>query len=722
MEKGRIKYLIKKSVNTIKSEGIKSFFSKAKNFVVIRKKGNKKFASYKDVLFINGCFIPHPQRYRVDHQIEQLEAYGVSCHKINFDVLDLKDLKYYRSFVFYRCPITPTIEEFIKKAHYFNKKCFFDIDDLVINTKYTNSIPYIQQMSKDEKALYDDGVNRMEKTLKLCDHLITSTTRLGKELEAYGKSVYVNRNVASERMAELSLEALKKVKKNSEKIVIGYLSGSITHNSDFELIKESVIKIMKKHSNVYLELMGEIDMPSGFEGLSNQIIFKPFCDWQELPKVIAGLDINLAPLEDSIFNEAKSENKWTEAALCKVVTIASNIGAFKEKIVNNKTGILCDNPDDWYDALEMLISQPELRKEIATNAYNEVIKKSITTYSGLGISKYILSKLVRNFAFVLPTTNISGGVNVVVKHCNILRENGYDPMIINMDKPSDNIINADGEVNVVSNITSNIIARFDTMIATLWATLIFVKEYHSVKNRKYLVQGFETDFGKIGQGMRITANATYNSMDYIKYITVSKWCQKWLKENYEKNALYAPNGIDIKRFEIKERSFKGKIKILIEGNPDDFFKNVDESFKIVEKLDKNKFEIHFLSYQGKRKDWYWVDKFYHKIPHDEVGKVYNEADILLKSSFLESFSYPPLEMMATGGVCVVVKNDGNVEYLKDKQNCLFYEKGNIDDAIEKINIICNDNKLRNTIIKNGLVTASKRNWEKIKETILKMYE
>ena len=92
---------------------------------------------------------------------------------------------------------------------------------------------------------------------------------------------------------------------------------------------------------------------------------------------------------------------------------------------------------------------------------------------------------------------------------------------------------------------------------------------------------------------------------------------------------------------------------MVEGNSADYYKNVDESFKIVDKLDKNKYEINFLSYQGKPKDWYYVDNFMHKVPFDEVGKVYSNCDILIKSSILESFSYPPLEMMATGGIVIV---------------------------------------------------------------------
>ena len=48
-----------------------------------------------------------------------------------------------------------------------------------------------------------------------------------------------------------------------------------------------------------------------------------------LPALISEVDINLAPLVDSIFNRAKSEIKWIEAALVKVPTVASKIGAFQ---------------------------------------------------------------------------------------------------------------------------------------------------------------------------------------------------------------------------------------------------------------------------------------------------------------------------------------------------------------------------------------------------------
>lgn len=712
--------LVGKAITTLKQEGFYSLYAKTSNYIKIRI-SNKNKTFFGDILIVNGCMLPHPQRYRVDHQVEQLRASGLHTDRINFNDLTLDKLKYYRGFIFYRCPITPMIEDFIAQAKKENKTVFYDIDDLVIDTKYTNKIDFLKTMSKQEKALYDDGVNRMKKTLLLCDYAITTTERLATELGNYVKEVYINRNVASERMVQLSQEALKN-KVEHDDIVIGYLSGSITHNPDMELIKDSLIKFMKKYEFLKLKLVGEIGIPSEFEEFKNRIIIEPFVSWEKLPNIIASLDINLAPLENTIFNEAKSENKWMEAAFVKTVTLASNVGAFKQVINDGKDGVLFTNKKEFEKKLEKLITDKEYRSKIADNAYNRVIKEKVTTYTGHGLAKFIKSKLNRNIAFVLPSTNVSGGVNVIIKHINILKNNGYDVSIINMDDNDDDLITNDYCIRVIKGNKTEFYGHFDTMVASLWTTLKFIKEYPNVKNRMYLVQGFETDFGSFGNYMRIEANSTYEDETNVKYITISKWCEGWLNDTYEKDVKYAPNGIDLNKFTYKKRNFDGKIKILVEGNSKDYYKNVDESFRIVDKLDKEKYEIQFLSYQGEPKKWYYVDKFMHKVPYEEVAKVYQNADILLKSSLLESFSYPPLEMMATGGLVVVTPNNGNVEFIKDNENCLFYETGNIDDAVEKIEKLRLDKKLRNQLIKGGLETAKSRDWSSIEKEIIDLYD
>ena len=92
---------------------------------------------------------------------------------------------------------------------------------------------------------------------------------------------------------------------------------------------------------------------------------------------------------------------------------------------------------------------------------------------------------------------------------------------------------------------------------------------------------------------------------------------------------------------------------------------MDEAFEITNELDRNQYEVWYMSYNAEPKSWYKVERFLHKIPYEKVPEIYTQCDVLLKTSLLESFSYPPLEMMATGGYVIAVPNGGNVEYLID---------------------------------------------------------
>lgn len=78
----------------------------------------------------------------------------------------------------------------------------------MVDTKYTDTIKYLDSMSKEERALYDDGVMRMGRTLKLCDAAITTTERLAEELGHYVPK-YLLTEILPEEMCALSKEALK---------------------------------------------------------------------------------------------------------------------------------------------------------------------------------------------------------------------------------------------------------------------------------------------------------------------------------------------------------------------------------------------------------------------------------------------------------------------------------------------------------------------------------
>ena len=678
---------------------------------------------YMDVLFINGCYLAHPARYRVTHQREQLKAGNLSTAEVFYKDLSLDLVKNFRVFIFFRCPYTETVGEFVKKAKAYNKTVLFDIDDLMIDTKYTDNIAFVQTMSEQDRKVYDDGVTATGELLKMCDGAVTTTVALAEELKKYVPEVYINRNVVSEEMIQLSRAAWQQEKENTKR-KIGYFSGSITHNPDFDIVLPVLTRLMKKYENLELLLVGELDVPSELKNYKERVKVLPMRQWRKLPSLIASIDINIAPLEDTLFNRAKSENKWTEAALVKVPTVASSVGAFREMIKDGENGFLCGNTEEeWFDKLDMLVATPELCVQIGENAYQYVYRNCSTVYTGAHYADYIYRKMTPNVVFMLPVVQISGGALVSLKHADILRRNGFDVTFFNDGYENETELECDGSrFPVISKRTIQIRANIDKCVATLWSTCQFFDEYGRIKERYYLVQNYETDFYLSGEALRVRANATYRLRIPVKYITISRWCEAWLEKDYGIQAAYAPNGLETERFYPVERDFSGKIRILVEGNSDDYYKNVDESFRITNQLDPEKYEVWYMSYQGSPKEWYRVDKFLHKVPYGQVPDIYRQCHILVKSSILESFSYPPLEMMATGGCVVVAPNEGNVEYLKDEMNCLFYESGNLRNAVEKIATILEDEKLRDTIISGGIKTGLARRWENVKDNVLMLYE
>ncbi len=730
-----IKYIYK----TDGTKGLSKYFKEG-----IKKRINSKIKiEYKNtgdvlIISINDELL---ERYRADHMAESLRSFGTNVDKIYYYNLTMEHVKSYNVFIFYRVPWIDSYKRLITEIKKRNKVTIFAVDDLVIDTKYTKNIPAVKKMIPEDRAIYDNGVKRHKKLMENCDYAITTTNVLANELRNYKnlKEVYIDRNSVSEEMLFYANNAIKNVKKTKDKIIIGYFSGTNTHNEDFKLIAQALKRILNERTDVYIKLTGKIEIPSELKGYEDRIISTPYVNWKRLPFELRKCDIVLAPLVNNLFNQAKSEIKWSEAALVGVPIIASDVGSFHDAIKNNETGILVNNETYlWYSEIMSLINNPTKREIISNNAREYVVSHYITTGErATNLKEFIQRITPKVIAFAgVNISAISGGNMVIKKHMDFLRSEGnivygietmnyfvndkwvdqnrkddmsYDIFRINSDRPNEKI---------------RLLIHFDRYVATFWSSVDTVDEYKYMNpgsKKLYLVQNMEADFYALNDKTRLAVLATYRNCR-LEPITISKWCKKWLKEDFGRSAISAQNGIDIKNFNFQKRDWENrKLRILIEGDSSSEYKKVDESFMITNKLDRRKFEVYYLSYNGQPKDWYKVDKVFIKIPYSEVSKVYSSCDILIKSSVLESFSYPPLEIMATGGLVVAVPNGGNEEYLKDQYNCLLYKSGSIESALNAIDRILKDPSIREKLTKNGLITAQSYDWENKKQKIISLY-
>lgn len=321
--------------------------------------------------------------------------------------------------------------------------------------------------------------------------------------------------------------------------------------------------------------------------------------------------------------------------------------------------------------------------------------------------------------YIIPTTDITGGVAVVCEHLNRLKTLGYKVLIASTDNKTDLSWFPRQTVEVIPfKENKKNIEDYDIVVATGWITA-YELALLNVKRKIYFVQSDETRFYPEKSFLRNRVEYTYNFP--FEYMTEAKWIRKWLKEKYNHEAELVPNGINTDIFYPDtplEPKPKNKKRILLEGAINLPFKGMKEAFEVVQDLDC---EVWCVSYDGKPKPKWHCDRFFEKVPMDAMRRIYSSCDILLKLSRVEGFFGPPLEMMACGGVPIVAKVTGYDEYIKDGYNALVTEVGDIKKTREILEELINNHQLYEKLKLNGNETVKRNNWNFLMNILIRIF-
>lgn len=165
------------------------------------------------------------------------------------------------------------------------------------------------------------------------------------------------------------------VRKSTEEIRIGF-AGSSSREADLEIIKPLIFSILKAHPSVVFEFAGA--MPSGMSESERIRFFPHTADYASFVRFQAerGWAIGLAPLVDSEANRCKTNNKYREYGACKIAGVYSAIEPYTKSVREGVTGVLVQNTiSAWMAAVNKLIIEKSLRKEISEHAYSDVLEK-----------------------------------------------------------------------------------------------------------------------------------------------------------------------------------------------------------------------------------------------------------------------------------------------------------------------------------------------------------
>ena len=234
---------------------------------------------------------------------------------------------------------------------------------------------YLKNAGKTEKAQYAKGLGREILEDEYVKVATTTTAYLGKILEQKGKKVFVVTNKISNAELELASKLSETAKKSKDSFVyLAYFSGTPSHNKDFATITDALITIMQKYENTKLILAGPLEQENGLNEFKDRIIVLPLVPRGEHYRNIQKADINLVPLENTPFCEAKSELKFFEAGVLGIPTVAVRNETFSGAIEDGVTGFLAGNVLEWTEKLGRLIEDENLRKMMGERAKEKTLK------------------------------------------------------------------------------------------------------------------------------------------------------------------------------------------------------------------------------------------------------------------------------------------------------------------------------------------------------------
>lgn len=330
----------------------------------------------KNVIYIKDVFDNSTFRYRTYNVLQSMEdskkycvsAFLVEEIKCLYDIMDKLDI-----IILQRAKWSFELDSFIEVLKQNRKIIIYDMDDMIYNTKYVPE--YLNSISEYRDFAVDSFfalAKRYELIINKCDGVIATTDDLVMKIkEDLCKPVWKLNNYLNKEQIEASniVIDLKKEHYDDSKFVIGYFSGSNSHVRDLEVAESAIIKLIEKYDNVYLNIVGFMDLPKELEYFRKEkrVNFSKFVSYEELQYEIGKVDLNIIPLQKHEFNSCKSELKYFEAGIVNTLSLATDNEVYGNLIIDGVDGFLA-NELNWFEKLEYIY--------LNYDKLNDVVKKA----------------------------------------------------------------------------------------------------------------------------------------------------------------------------------------------------------------------------------------------------------------------------------------------------------------------------------------------------------
>jgi glycosyltransferase involved in cell wall biosynthesis len=586
--------------------------------------------------------------------------------------------------VVFRCPAWSwTIAELSDYIRGLGKSLAFDVDDLVFSPETLDSIDAYRRLSDAGKHAYLRGVIGYRDQILLSDFVLVPTISLASEVEKLNVPARVLPNTLDRHQMEIwRTQAVRTNSYSKDSVVVAYFSGSKTHQNDFVQCAKALQWLLKCNPNVHLLLVGHLDLGPEWSEFDSRIKRISMLPYLAQSRMFRDVDINIAPLELTPFNDAKSELKLFEAGLAKVPTIASPTSPYATFIRDSRGGLLASNEAEWRAALWKLTTKPGLRSKLGSRARTFALER----FSSEAIAREIVRQVLGSgavpysdhhaaqvpmpvrFDWIVPGYSPgSGGHRNIFRLVSGLEQRGHTVRLwfTNTEMSANQLkeaINRDfypfhGHVDRYEGY----LPQTDVLVATHWSTAWVARTHErNAKLPVYLVQDYEPSFSPVGSDY-LLARETYRWGFHT--ICSGPWIATKLRRNFGVSADFFHFPIDASTYRLlpdRRVGTEGSKRVLFFARPEMARRCFELGAAVLEELAKLDPEIEVVTYGSDAALSQLSSRFTNLgllEGRKQLGELYNSATVGLVFSTTNP-SLVPFEMMACGLVVADLATGG----------------------------------------------------------------
>ncbi len=287
--------------------------------------------------------------YRIQNTALALQRLGVDARMLHLSDMRIPGrARGWDIVVIHRPAMSDAFAAALEKFRANQTLVFGDFDDLIFSPAQVADRPAVRAGEKSADVASRRALRHLEAIREL-DGVIASTPVLIDAFAALPNPPA--RRVLLPNSWHLSWESMRNEAPSSPsgmasgQASVTYFSGSRTHDADLAMIAPAITSTLPDFPGFRVDLVGKV----GRDGVPFECTLSPKVPFAAYGRLVATSSVNLAPLEDTSFNSAKSALKVIEAGFFGIRTVCSPIPDYVD--APESARLLASSVPQWCEAL-----------------------------------------------------------------------------------------------------------------------------------------------------------------------------------------------------------------------------------------------------------------------------------------------------------------------------------------------------------------------------------